>query len=41
MKKSLIAMAVLAASGAAMAQSSVILYGVADAAVTYLNSLDN
>lgn len=31
MKKSLIALAVLAASGAAMAQSSVTLYGVADA----------
>ena len=29
MKKSLIALAVLAASGAAMAQSSVTLYGVA------------
>lgn len=33
MKKSLIALAVLAASGAAMAQSSVTLYGVADVAV--------
>lgn len=33
MKKSLIALAVLAASGAAMAQSSVTLYGVADAYV--------
>jgi predicted porin len=32
---------VLAASGAAMAQSSVTLYGVADAAVTYVNGLDN
>ena len=41
MKKSLIALAVLAASGAAMAQSSVTLYGVADAGVTYLNGLDN
>ncbi len=30
MKKSLIALAVLAASGAAMAQSSVTLYGLAD-----------
>lgn len=30
MKKSLIALAVLAASGAAMAQSSVTLYGIAD-----------
>lgn len=35
MKKSLIAMAVLAASGAAMAQSSVTLFGVMDAAVTH------
>lgn len=35
MKKSLIAMAVLAASGAAMAQSSVTLYGVVDANVTW------
>ncbi|MDO9132170.1 porin [Hydrogenophaga sp.] len=33
MKKSLIALAVLAASGAAMAQSSVTLYGIADLAV--------
>ena len=41
MKKSLIALAVLAASGAAMAQSSVTLYGVADAAVTYVNGNDN
>jgi predicted porin len=39
MKKSLIALAVLAASGAAMAQSSVTLYGVADAGVTYVNGL--
>jgi predicted porin len=31
MKKSLIALAVLAASGAAMAQSSVTLFGVVDA----------
>ena len=30
MKKSLIALAVLAASGAAMAQSTVTLYGIAD-----------
>ncbi|MFO1232637.1 MAG: porin [Paenacidovorax caeni] len=37
MKKSLLALAVLAASGAAMAQSSVTLYGVADAGVTYVN----
>ena len=33
MKKSLIALAVIAASGAAMAQSSVTLYGVADAGI--------
>jgi len=33
MKKSLLALAVLAASGAAMAQSSVTLYGVADASI--------
>lgn len=37
MKKSLIALAVLAASGAAMAQSSVTLYGVADAGVTFVD----
>ena len=37
MKKSLIALAVLAASGAAMAQSSVTLFGVVDAAVTRIN----
>ena len=36
MKKSLIALAALAASGAAMAQSSVTLYGVVDEAVSYL-----
>lgn len=35
MKKSLIALAVLAASGAAMAQSSVTLYGVVDAGIAY------
>lgn len=34
MKKSLLALAVLAASGVAMAQSSVTLYGVADASLT-------
>ena len=34
MKKSLIALAVLAASGAAMAQSSVTLYGVVDTGLT-------
>ena len=33
MKKSLIALAVLGASGFAMAQSSVTLYGVADAGI--------
>jgi predicted porin len=38
MKKSLIALAVLAASGAAMAQSSVTLFGVVDAAVTHINN---
>ena len=38
MKKSLIALAVLAASGAAMAQSSVTLYGVADAGVGKIKS---
>lgn len=38
MKKSLIALAVLAASGAAMAQSSVTLYGIVD---TYLASVKN
>ncbi|MDH1813364.1 porin [Comamonas aquatica] len=36
MKKSLIALAVLAASGAAMAQSSVTLFGVVDAGVSYV-----
>ena len=35
MKKSLIALAVLAASGAAMAQSSVTLYGRADVNYTW------
>lgn len=35
MKKSLIALAVLAASGAAMAQSTVTLYGVADIGLAY------
>jgi predicted porin len=38
MKKSLIALAVLAASGAAMAQSSVTLYGLVDAAVDSTSS---
>ncbi|MFZ3083658.1 porin [Rhodoferax ferrireducens] len=35
MKKSLIALAVLAASGAAMAQSSVTLYGIVDAGIAF------
>ncbi|WP_291477129.1 porin [Acidovorax sp.] len=38
MKKSLIALAVLAASGAAMAQSSVTLFGVVDTAVGYVDN---
>ncbi|MBS0607827.1 MAG: porin [Proteobacteria bacterium] len=37
MKKSLIALAVLAASGAAMAQSSVTLFGIVDANFGYVN----
>lgn len=37
MKKSLIALAVLATSGAAMAQSSVTLFGIVDANVGYVN----
>ena len=41
MKKSLIALAVMAASGAAMAQSSVTLFGVVDTGVTYVNGEDN
>lgn len=41
MKKSLLALAVLAASGAAMAQSSVTLYGIVDAGVTYVNGGQN
>lgn len=41
MKKSLLALAVLAASGAAMAQSSVTLFGVADVGVTYVNGENN
>ena len=36
MKKSLIALAVLAASGAAMAQSSVTMFGVVDTGLTYV-----
>ena len=38
MKKSLVALAVLAASGAAMAQSSVTLFGVMDATVRYVDA---
>ncbi|MGE8320009.1 MAG: porin [Comamonas sp.] len=38
MKKSLVALAVLAASGAAMAQSSVTLFGIVDAGFTYAKS---
>ncbi|MET1113382.1 MAG: porin [Comamonas sp.] len=38
MKKSLIALAVLAASGAAMAQSSVSLFGIIDAGVGYVDN---
>ncbi len=38
MKKSLIALAVLAASGAAMAQSSVTLFGIADVGVGYVKN---
>ena len=37
MKKSLIALAVLAASGAAMAQSSVTLFGIVDTNIGYVN----
>ena len=40
MKKSLIALAVLAASGAAMAQSSVTLFGIVDAGVSYVDNVD-
>ena len=38
MKKSLIALAVLASSGAAMAQSSVTLFGIVDTGVSYVNN---
>lgn len=38
MKKSLIALAVLAASGAAMAQSSVTLFGIVDTGIGYVNN---
>ena len=41
MKKSLIALAAVAASGFAMAQSSVTLFGVVDAAVTHYNGEQN
>ncbi|MGW8419684.1 MULTISPECIES: porin [Comamonas] len=41
MKKSLIALAVLAASGAAMAQSSVTLFGVVDTGVSYVKGNGN
>ncbi|MBK6556571.1 MAG: porin [Comamonadaceae bacterium] len=41
MKKSLIALAVLAASGAAMAQSSVTLFGVVDATIRYVDGGTN
>ena len=41
MKKSLIALAVLAASGAAMAQSSVSLFGVVDTGVGYIDNGGN
>lgn len=40
MKKSLIALAVLAASGAAMAQSSVTLFGIIDAGVGYVDNVN-
>ena len=40
MKKSLIALAVLAASGAAMAQSSVTLFGIVDTAVGYVDNVN-
>jgi predicted porin len=41
MKKSLIALAAVAASGAAFAQSSVTVFGVVDTNVTYVNGEDN
>lgn len=41
MKKSLIALAVLAASGAAMAQSSVTLFGIVDTGIGYVNHGNN
>ena len=41
MKKSLIALAAVAVSGAAFAQSSVTVFGVVDNAVSYVNGQDN
>jgi len=41
MKKSLIALAAVAATGAAMAQSSVTVYGVVDTSVAYVNGKEN
>lgn len=41
MKKSLIALAAVAASGAAFAQSSVTVFGVVDSAVTYVDGKDS
>ena len=41
MKKSLIALAAVAVSGAAFAQSSVTVFGVVDEAVSYVNGQDN
>lgn len=41
MKKSLIALAAVAVSGAAFAQSSVTVFGVVDTAVSYVNGQDN
>lgn len=41
MKKSLIALAAVAASGAAFAQSSVTLFGVVDTSVAYVNGQDS
>ena len=40
MKKSLIALAVLAAAGAASAQSSVTLFGIVDATIQRVNNND-
>jgi predicted porin len=41
MKKSLIALAAVAASGAAFAQSSVTVFGIVDTSVAYVNGQDN